>query len=251
MAIVAGCALLFLAAQSFSRPSEVPVIEVDIIDTYDHDNLAFVQGLLYHDGKLYESTGRKGQSTVRILDLERKEPAIKTALDDDLFGEGIVIWEDRLIQLTWQDEKVLEFDPSTLELIKTHDLEGEGWGLTHNDEHLIMSDGSSRLRFLDPDTLETVRTIAVRMDGRRVPQLNELEYANGHIYANIWHKDYVVKIDPDTGNVIGKVDLANLIPRSRRADDAVLNGIAYDKENNRWFVTGKLWPTLFEVHFKE
>lgn len=251
VALVALVALLFLAAQSFSGPSEVPDIEATVLATHPHDDKAFTQGLIYVDGKLYESTGRAGQSSVRIVEIETGEPKKMTELDPELFGEGIVIWNDRLIQLTWQDEKVLEFDPKTLELNRTRELKGEGWGLTHDGKHLILSDGSSTLRFLDPETFEVDRLLDVTMDGRRLRDLNELEYANNAIYANVWHEDYVVKISPSSGEVVARIDLGKLIPREDRADDAVLNGIAYDPDTDRWFVTGKLWPKLFEVRFEE
>ena len=250
---VAILAVTMLAVRSLSGPQDVKKIEAEVVKVYPHDAKAFTQGLLWHNGKLYEGTGREGISSVRILDLESKDgtPAKLIPIDDDLFGEGIAIWEDRLIQLTWKDRLVIIYDKDSLKEIERRRLDLEGWGLTNDDESLILSDGSSTIRFLDPDDFSVKRMIDVTMNGRRLREINELEYANGFIYANVWHEDYVVKISPKTGEVVGKIELGSLIPASQRTRDEVLNGIAYDPENDCWFVTGKLWPKMFEIKLKD
>lgn len=250
---VAILAVIVLAVQNFSGSQDVERIEAEVVNVYAHDPKAFTQGLLWHNGKLYEGTGREGISSVRILDLDSSDgtPAKLVPIDDDLFGEGIAIWEDRLIQLTWKDRVVIIYDKETLEELERRRLDLEGWGLTTNEESLILSDGSSTIRFLDPEDFSVQRMIDVTIDGRRLREINELEFANGFIYANVWHEDYVVKISPKSGEVVGIIELNDLIPASKRLRDEVLNGIAYDAEQDRWFVTGKLWPKLFEVKFKE
>ena len=229
--------------------SEIPIYDFKVAATYPHDEKAYSQGLLYSDGALYESTGRRGTSTVRRVDLETGRVQGSVPLPVSLFGEGLALHDGELFQLTWHAGIVHVFDLETLEVLRQHHYEGEGWGLTSNGEHLIMSDGTDVLQFRDPTTFAEVRRIHVRYDGdRRLPDLNELEYIEGEIWANVWKKDYLVRIDPKDGKVVGWVDLEGLFDTSKLDDDeAVLNGIAWDPAGKRVFVTGKLWPKVFEI----
>jgi glutaminyl-peptide cyclotransferase len=219
-----------------------------IVHTYPHDPRAFTQGLLYADGHLYESTGLHGRSSLRMVDLETGHVLQSVAVPSQYFAEGLAAWGSTLIQLTWQAHVAFVYDRFSFRLLRTLQFDGEGWGLTEDGRHLILSDGSATLKFLDPATLRVVRTIQVTDQGSPVTQLNELEYVRGEIYANIWHSDRIARIAPETGKVLGWIDLAGILPASERTDpEAVLNGIAYDAEHDRLFVTGKLWPKLFEI----
>jgi len=219
-----------------------------IVRTYPHDQHAFTQGLVYVDGHLYESTGMKGRSSLREEDLDTGRILRMQLVSDNYFAEGLTDWKNTLIQLTWQSHVALVYDRATFRLLRTFSYTGEGWGLTHDAKSLILSDGSSTLRFFDPETFHETRRITVRDKGRPVTELNELEYIHGEIYANIWHADRIVRISPATGRVIGSIDLKGLMPRNQLSDDeAVLNGIAWDSAHNRLFVTGKLWPKIFEI----
>lgn len=220
-----------------------------IVNTYPHDPRAFTQGLLYVDGHLYESTGLRGQSSIRMLDLNTGRVLQKYDLPANDFGEGLTDWGSTLVQLTWQAHKGFVYDRFSFALLRTFSYDGEGWGLTHDDKQLIMSDGTSYLRFLDPKTFRETRRIHVTTEnGQEIPDLNELEYVRGEIYANVWHSDRVARISPKTGKLLGWIDLSGLRPPSTTGNpDAVLNGIAYDAKDNRLFVTGKLWPKLYEV----
>jgi glutamine cyclotransferase len=169
-------------------------------------------------------------------------------LDPHYFGEGIALWNDLIIQLTWKEQTALVYDKQTLARVGQFRYQGEGWGLTHDGRHLIMSDGTSTLRFLDPKTFAVARELAVRSNGRRVWRLNELEYVRGEIWANVWYQDYIIRISPASGDVVGRIDLQPLYPAHlRRTRDDVLNGIAYDAEHDRLLVTGKNWPKLYEI----
>ena len=224
------------------------VCQHEVVETYPHDPKAFTQGLIYDRGDLYESTGLNGQSTVRKVDLETGEVLQVKNLADRYFGEGMTLWQDRLIQLTWVSKTGFVYDKETLEEIATFEYPTQGWGLTHNGKELIMSDGSSALYFLDPNTFETVKEIEVMEDNIPVPQLNELEFVNGEILANIWMSDRLARIDPETGQVKGWIDLTGIYePQAADRQNAVLNGIAYDEKQDRLFVTGKLWSKLFEI----
>ncbi|MBN1642718.1 MAG: glutaminyl-peptide cyclotransferase [Anaerolineae bacterium] len=215
---------------------------------YPHDPQAYTQGLVYHDGLLYESTGLRGRSSLRVVDLETGQARQSVALDPQFFGEGIAILDDRIYQLTWQANLGLIYDLATLERVGTFSYPGEGWGLTYDGTHLIMSDGTDALRFLDPADLSEVRRIEVSDAQGPVTRLNELEYVAGEILANVWYSDHIARIDPWSGSVIGWIDLSGLLPAEQRsANDAVLNGIAYDAAGDRLFVTGKLWPSMFEI----
>ena len=219
----------------------------ETVAAYSHDPDAFTQGLLVHDGALLESTGQYGASTLRRVDLESGRVLQMTPLSRTHFGEGIAVAGDNIYQLTWQNRLVLVYDVETLERTGSLRNEGEGWGLTYDGSLLIMSDGSATLTFRDPDTFSIVRELNVYDSGSAVRNLNELEYIHGEIWANIWYRDEIARISPETGAVLGWIDLSALYPQSQRGSEDVLNGIAYDVENERLFVTGKNWPQLFEI----
>jgi glutamine cyclotransferase len=248
-------AILFLASSGCDRTVAGQVslpneewIPFEIVDRHPHDTTAFTQGLVYEQGVLFESTGRRGRSVVRKTDLASGQVVAEVSLADHLFGEVIAVLGDRVYQLTWQSEEGFVYAAHSLRLIATFRYPGEGWGLTDDGNHLIMSDGSSILRFLDPDTFREVRRIEVRDRDGAVDQLNELEYVDGQILANVWHRDQIVRISPETGRVTGKLDLSRLVSEVPRDDpEAVLNGIAFDPDGRRLFVTGKLWPVIYEI----
>ena len=218
-----------------------------IVNTYDHDEAAFTQGLVFNDGVLYEGTGLFGQSTLRRVELETGNVTQLYSLSNTFFGEGITIFEDRIIQLTWKSGKGFVYDKSSFELLQTFNYTTEeGWGITHNGSALIMSDGTANLYFLDPETFQTIGQVEVYYK-EPIEDLNELEYINGNVYANIWQKDQIVIIDPETGQVTGWLDLTSINDSENQNNNNVLNGIAYDQNEDRLFVTGKLWSKLFEI----
>jgi glutamine cyclotransferase len=219
-----------------------------VVKEYPHDPRAYCQGLVFDDGLLHESTGQRGSSSVRTVKLESGEILRRTDLPPYLFGEGLARVGDRLIQLTWEEGVARVYDRATLRPLNQFEYEGEGWGLTFDGTHLIQSDGSEVLTFRDPTSFKPVRRVRVLMRGAPVKELNELEMVEDELWANVWKRNYLVRIDPATGEVLGIVDLAGLFDhRSIPSNDAVLNGIAYDPEGERLFVTGKLWPKLFEI----
>jgi glutamine cyclotransferase len=219
-----------------------------IVATYPHDPQAFTQGLIYADGHLYESTGLNGKSSLRMVDLETGKPLQVQPVPDKYFAEGLTTWGSTLVQLTWESHIALVYDSFSFRLLRTFAYTGEGWGLTEDGKNLILSDGTANLRFFDPATFHEVRHIMVKDHGAAVTELNELEYVHGEIYANIWHSDRIARIAPATGKVLGWIDLTGLLPPSERSTpEAVLNGIAWDAARDRLFVTGKLWPKLFEI----
>ena len=229
------------------RAITAPVHRYQVVTSYPHDRSAFTQGLVYLDGVLYEGTGLTGQSTIRKVKLETGEVLQQRRLDDQYFGEGIAVWKNNLIQLTWQSEIGFVYDLTTFEPSRRFTYKGEGWGLTHDGTRLIMSDGTPTLRFLNPETLEETGRVTVR-DGRvPVEDLNELEFVKGEILANVWNTKRIARISPKTGQVTAWVDFAGLLPPRDAAGTDVMNGIAYDAAGDRLFVTGKLWPRLFEV----
>ena len=239
-----------------SRPASVlevaaPGAEIfgyRVVNSYPHDADAYTQGLIYRDGFLYESTGLNGRSTLRKVVLETGEVVQRRPLGREYFAEGLTDWGPQLVQLTWQSHVGFVYDLASFQLRLSFPLAGEGWGLTHDENALIVSDGSDRLRFLDPESYREIKQIAVSDAGTPVKNLNELEYVRGQIYANIWHTDRIAIIAPDTGNVSGWIDLSGLMSAGYDLNaEAVLNGIAYDSARNRLFVTGKLWPKLFEI----
>lgn len=219
-----------------------------VVATYPHDPGAFTQGLVVDGDELLEGTGLNGASSLRRVKLKTGEVVQSVELNKQYFGEGITVWDDLIYQVTWKNQVGVIYDRSTLQVLKTFTYSGEGWGLTHDGTSLILSDGSSTLRFLDPKTFQVVRRISVRGPRGAVNKLNELEYVDGEIWANIWHADRIARIDPEKGRLLGWIDLSDLWPRRDRPDaQAVLNGIAYDPTDKRLFVTGKLWPRLYEI----
>lgn len=227
-----------------------PVFGFQIQHVYPHDPNAFTQGLQYADGFLYEGTGLNGRSSIRKVKLETGDVIQKRDVPAEYFGEGITVWRSSLIELTWQSEVAFVYDKTSFDLRRRFEYIGEGWGLTHDAASLIMSDGTDRLRFLDPATFAERRRVLVTAGGAPVGRLNELEFVKGEILANIWQSDYVARIAPD-GHVIGWIDLGGLLSARERAVADVLNGIAYDEQRDRLFVTGKLWPKLFEIKITE
>lgn len=236
-------------ATAVSPPTNSPTDTYQIINSYPHDPFAFTQGLLYEDGILYESTGiKRTPSSLRKVDLATGELLQFLDVGNDFFAEGLVLWQGKLIQLTWQNRVAFVYDKESFELLETWEYETEGWGITHNGRCLVMSDGSDTLYFRDPETFAEVGRIMVQDHNGPVLYLNELEFINGEVWANIWRSNRIVRIDPQTGHVVGSIDLTGLLDPTTLTDSVdVLNGIAYDEENGRLFVTGKLWPTLFEI----
>jgi glutamine cyclotransferase len=223
---------------------------VNVVAAYPHDPNAFTQGLVVYAGKLLESTGQYGASSLRRVDIQSGRVEQLLPLDATYFGEGIAVLDDRVYQLTWQNGIGFIYDATTFAAERTFRYTGEGWGLTTDGTHLILSDGTSALRFLDPQSLPVVRQLTVTDAEIPVVQINELEHVEGEIWANIWHSDRVARIAPDTGRVVGWIDLSALYPGAERPAEAVLNGIAYDPAEQRLFVTGKNWPQLFELEIE-
>jgi glutaminyl-peptide cyclotransferase len=240
----------FLLAQaphpaSPHRPQEYTFA---IVAVYPHDTSAFTQGLAYRDGFLYEGTGREGQSSLRKVRLETGEIVQQVNLEPDLFGEGITLLNDKVIQLTWKSGIGFVYDLNSFRLLRRFSYSGEGWGLATNGRELFLSDGTSEIRVLDGETFQEKRRIKVHEGSTAVDQLNELEFVEGQVFANLWHSNRVARISPQTGDVVGWIDLTGLLsPMYRLEPEAVLNGIAYDPIRKRLFVTGKLWPRIFEI----
>lgn len=241
----AGVTSITLLAITLSAAAEVPVQKIEVINTYPHDPAAFTQGLVFHEGQLYEGTGRNGESSLRKVELETGVVQQRVMIPAQHFGEGITIFNGKVYQLTWQTHQVLVYDLASFKQVQSFYLPGEGWGITHDGSKLIVSDGTSFLRFLDPVTLKETGRVQVTEDGEPLDKLNELEYIDGQVWANVWYTDFIVKIDPMTGQVAGKLDLSGL--NQQRTTDDVLNGIARDAESGRLFVTGKLWSQLYEI----
>jgi len=244
-------AFLFLALYTLGLSAQdvVPVQKIAVVASYPHDPAAFTQGLVFEDGFLYEGTGRTGQSSLRRVALDSGEVLQRSNLGARYFGEGITILNDRIYQLTWQSHIGFVYAQDSFKQEQTFFLPGEGWGITHDGTYLIVSDGTTNLRFLDPQTFKEVKRVAVTEAGLPLDRLNELEFINGEVWANVWYTDFIVRIDPASGKVIAKLDLSGLY-QSRGIDD-VLNGIAWDAAGERLFVTGKLWPALYEVRVVE
>ncbi len=229
------------------KQKSIPVYGYEVVNTYPHDTGAFTQGLVFDNGTLYESTGIKGRSAVRKVDLKTGKVLKSYNLPDKYFGEGIAIVGSRIVQLTWRSRKGFVYDKNTFDVVQSFNYPTEGWGITYDGRNLIMSDGSATLYFLNPDSFNEVGRLEVYDNKGAVSRLNELEYVNGEIMANVWGTDRIAKIDPGTGRVTAWIELNGLLRADERKNRDVLNGIAYDPGTNRLFVTGKLWPRIFEI----
>ena len=238
--------------EQMTTSSRVPTYTYEVVKSYPHDKGAFTQGLVFYQGALYESTGINGSSSLRRVELETGKVLKKIEVPTQFFAEGLALFNGRLYQLTWQTQRGFVYDLNSFDKLREFSYAGEGWGLTRDANSLIMSDGSSRIRFLDPETFEVRSLITVQDNGRDVLQINELEYVKGEIYANVWMTDRIARIDPQSGKVKAWIDLSGLLQQEARQDPmAVLNGIAYDESSDRLFVTGKYWPKLFEIKLKQ
>lgn len=227
------------------------VLDYEVVKTWPHDRGAFTQGLIYRDGFLYESTGLNGHSSLRKVKLETGEVVQHATVANEYFAEGLTDWKDRLIQITWQSKIGFTYDLKTFKPIAQFNYSGEGWGITHDAKRLIMSDGTSTLRFLDPESFKPTGTLEVTYQGKPLANLNELEFVRGRIFANVWQSNSIVVIDPANGRVTAQINLPGLLNAEDRSVAVdVLNGIAYDAKHDRLFVTGKLWPKLFELKLK-
>jgi glutaminyl-peptide cyclotransferase len=248
-------ALLMLTAQTAPpapAPPGVPVTSVTVVARYPHDPAAFTQGLSWCDGALYESTGHIGKSDIRRVELASGKVAARAAIPAELFGEGSACWKDALYSITWTTGEAFRWDRGSLRRTGRFTYAGEGWGLAGVDRELVLSDGTDRLRFIDPEKFVERRAVSVTLNGRPLTQLNELEHVEGEILANVWMTGFVARIDPASGKVTGLIDLSPLVAEVALADrDSVANGIAYDARGKRLFVTGKNWPTVFEVKLGE
>jgi len=226
----------------------IPVYTYRVVNTYPHDRKAFTQGLVFENGVLYEGTGLRGRSTLRRVELETGDILQIRELPAQFFGEGVTIYGNKITQLTWQSNVGFVYDKDSFELLQEFNYPTEGWGITHDGKRLIMSDGTSTLHFLAPETFEEIGRIEVYDNDGPVTRLNELEFVQGEIYANVWQTDRIARISPQTGQVIGWIELKGLLSAKDRGEPVdVLNGIAYDAKNDRLFMTGKLWPRLFEI----
>jgi glutamine cyclotransferase len=240
----------FLAAQvSHAAPAKAaPEYTFSVVRVFPHDTSAFTQGLAYRDGFLYEGTGRNGQSSLRKVRLETGEVVQQVNLGAEFFGEGITLFKDKVLQLTWKSGTGFVYDLATFRLLRRFSYSGEGWGLAANGSDIFLSDGTPVIRVLDAETLQEKRRIHVHDGPSPVEQLNELEFVDGQIFANVWHSNRIARISPQTGEVVGWIDLTGLLSSVYRLDaEAVLNGIAYDPTRKRLFVTGKLWPSVYEI----
>jgi glutaminyl-peptide cyclotransferase len=248
--------LAFAAALAVALPgvsdaqAAIPVYGFVVKHVYPHDPQAFTQGLFFKDSQLFETTGQKGQSSLRRVDLKTGKVLQKKDLAPEYFGEGSTAVGDSIVGLTWQSHVGFVYDAKSFALKSRFNYQGEGWGLASDANVVYMSDGSADIRILDPKTLEEKRRIHVTAEGKPITQLNELEIVDGQLYANVWGTDVIARIDPANGNVVGWIDLTGLLPPDKRGTgnpDAVLNGIAYEPKQKRLYVTGKLWPKLFEI----
>ena len=249
--MLAATAVIVFSVAAFVLLSDSPVVSepanytYTVVNVYPHDQTAFTQGLVFEDGTLYEGTGLWGQSSLRRVNLETGNVTQLYELPDDLFGEGITIFGDKIIQITWQNHAGFVYDKNFFDLLQEFTYSTEGWGITHDGTNLIMSDGTANLYFLDPETFQIIDQIEV-IDEEPITQLNELEYIDGRVYANIWHENKIAIIDPETGQVTGWINLEGL-KAAEHPTANVLNGIAYDQNSMRLFVTGKLWSNLYEI----
>jgi len=253
MRILRFSLVLWALACTLTSRAAIPAYEVDVVHTYPHDTSAFTEGLFYLNGFLYESTGLEQHSSIRKVRLETGEVVQKIDIPAQYFGEGIVNWKGHLISLTWKSQVGFVFDLATFKQQRQFHYVGEGWALTQDGTHLIMSDGTPEIRFLDPKTLAETGRITVTLDGKPIHNVNELEWVKGEIYANVWQTNWIVRIDPHDGHVVGLINLAGLLSASDfvKGQTDVLNGIAYDAKGDRLFVTGKNWPKVFEIRLRQ
>jgi glutamine cyclotransferase len=268
LAIVASAMLISAAQQPAAQPSErlqlkgkpasvtvaqpgaIPVLTAAVVKSYPHDPRAFTQGLEFFDGYLYESTGRQRQSTLRRVVIETGKVVQSVRLPDRTFGEGLTIFHGKIYQLTWLDKTGFIYDLRKFRKLGQFSYNTEGWGLTHDDASLILSDGTNRLQYIDPNSFQVTKTLEVFAGPEAVTNLNELEFIRGEIWANIWHSDRIARIDPKSGQVTAWIDLAAITERETHEQEDVLNGIAWDPGRQRLFVTGKDWPKLYEIVVK-
>lgn len=246
--LVLAASLLATQPSKKTSAASVPQYSYKIVKVYPHDPEAYTQGLVYKDGFLYEGTGLNARSSLRKVRLDSGEVLQRVDLPPELFGEGIALLRGKIFQLTWKAGRGFIYDDRNFHLLRKFSYPGEGWGLTTDGHLLYMSDGTPEVRVLNPETLKEVRRIKVHDGSSAIAELNELEFINGEIFANVWQTDRIARISPRTGKVLGWIDLSGILgPMYRRTPDAVLNGIAYDPQGNRLFVTGKLWPNIFEI----
>jgi glutamine cyclotransferase len=238
------------ASGAQQKKGPAPVAGYRVVKIYPHDRQAFTQGLQYVGGVLYEGTGQNGQSGIRKVELETGKVLQHQPLEAKYFGEGITVWQNTIVQITWQSEIGFVYDLASFKRLKSFSYAGEGWGLTHDGARLIMSDGTAYIRFLDPAAFKETGRLLVKDNGVAISKLNELEFVKGEILANVWQTSRLVRISPKTGDVLGWIDLTGLLDPKDASGTDVLNGIAYDAKGDRLFVTGKWWPKLFEIKLK-
>lgn len=246
LAMVAACASTLTGNQAVSRTA--PTLEVRVTGEFPHDPQAFIQGLALEGDTLFEGTGQYGRSTLRKIDLSTGQIIAQQDLHPSYFGEGVTIFGDRIYQLTWKERVCIVYDKATLKPLGVFNYSDQGWGLAADDRFLYMSDGSNRIRVLDPTTFKPVRKLRVRDGRRNINNLNELEFVDGHLLANVWYEDQIAKIDPQSGRVVAWIDCSHVYPAATRPDrEHVLNGIAHDPDSGRTFITGKNWPKMYEI----
>ncbi len=245
---VVTCSVMGFAIAAQLKRGQQGTIKYRAVAEFPHDAKAFTQGLVVVNGQMFEGTGKKGESTLRKVDLKTGRVELVVPLDPVYFGEGITVLNDRIYQVTWQDRIAFVYDLKTLNPVANFRYSGEGWGLTNDGKRLILSDGTSILRFIDPKTFDVVKRLRVHGPNGQVDKLNELEFVKGEILANIWYSDRIARISPETGEILGWIDVSGLYPQKQRTSkEDVLNGIAYDEANDRLFVTGKNWPKVYEI----
>jgi len=243
-------AFLALLPHVFRHGTDVPTYGFEVVHTYPHDRSAYTQGLEFRGGFLYEGTGLNGRSTLRKVDLQTGKVLEAISIPGQFFGEGITVLNGRITQLTWRSRVGYVYDQKTFRFLRNFSYEGEGWGLANDGQVIYMSDGTSQIRCLDPQTLGEIRRFTVHDSNENIQALNELEWVRGELFANIYQTDRIVRISPKDGQVLGWIDLSGLLPVEDRVGVDVLNGIAYDSMGDRLFVTGKLWPKLFEIRLR-
>jgi glutaminyl-peptide cyclotransferase len=246
---IVGCVLVATVATFAFPKDDTPAVKpLKLVASFNHDAQAFSQGLVIRDGEMFEGTGQYGSSTLRRVDLESGKVLASVPLRNEFFGEGITLLGDTIYQLTWKENVCFAYDRKTLKQIGSFRFSDEGWGLTNDGKELYLSDGTSNIRVLDPKTFKVTRRLRVHVGARKIDKLNELEFVNGEILANIWYSDHIARISPKNGAILGWLDASHLYPADKRPSrEHVLNGIAYDTQSKRLFITGKNWPQLFEV----